>query len=146
MPFTPALLLRWPLLATCAALALPASSQEQGPPAPIAYFYDALRNADHAMMGVILAEEVVIVLQDLGVEQSKLEFMASLDEWESMGEDLKIDVTVLESDTSSYTVQVCYDMGESQQLTEEHFEIENEQIVSLTQATIADNCDGTSRA
>lgn len=146
MPHTPFRLFRPTVLVACCFLAGPAQAQDDGPPAPVAYFYEALRNSDRAMMGVILSDEVVIVLQDIGIEQSKMEFIAALDEWESLSEDLTIDVTLLESDTNAVTVEVCYDMGETQQLTEESFEIDNEQIVSLSQATIAENCDGTSRA
>ena len=66
---------------TAAALLIAIAAARADDGSIISRWYSALLVADRTEIADLLADDVRIKLDDLGVVQSKQEFIASLDEW-----------------------------------------------------------------
>ena len=131
---------RFLLSAACvAALATPALA---GPAETVSAWYEALLKVDRDAIGSMLAPGAMVKLEDLGVTQTRDEYIAALDEWEDAvaGATIRHRIEGTEGDVT--TVLACYDFPENDILIRETFDIAGEQIAGNTQTTIADNCDG----
>lgn len=108
--------------------------------AVIERWYNSLLAVDRPGLSALLAENARIKLTDLGVEQTKVEFIASMDEWESAvaGSTIRHRVEGVDGDTT--TVIACYDFPANDILMRETFRIENGLITENTQATMAETC------
>lgn len=104
-------------------------------------WYGALLVADRTALSELLAENARIQLDDLGIEQSKDEFIASMDEWEGAVDGAAIRHRVEGSGAGVTTVTACYDFPANDIMMQETFAIADERITANTQATIAENCD-----
>lgn len=104
-------------------------------------WYAALVKPDRERLSSLLAEDAVIKLEDLGMEQSRGDFISSMDEWESAVEGSQIRHKVEKSEGGVTTVLACYDFPDNDILMRETFRIAGEKIAESTQVTVADNCD-----
>ncbi|WP_367714657.1 DUF4440 domain-containing protein [Nitratireductor sp. GISD-1A_MAKvit] len=121
-----------------AAIAQETSSLEE--------WFEALRTSDRQKISELLSSDAEIVLNDIGVVQTKQEFLASLDAWEdAAGDDTEIRYRLDEENGKSLMVTVCYDFPGNSVLTSEQFQIENHRIKRSEQSQIAENCDGFER-
>lgn len=121
-----------------------APAMREGLPVPIAAYYEALQTIDRDLMNAVLSDDATILLEDLGVEQSKADFLMSLDEWESFAQNVRIEPREIEPvGEGLLTYEVCYDFGDNEQLTEESFAVDGDQIVHSIQVPLGNDCDGT---
>jgi hypothetical protein len=105
-------------------------------------WYSALLVADRTELSDLLADNARIKLNDVGVEQSKAEFIASMDEWRGAVAGAAIRHRIAGSQGGMTTVIACYDFPGNDMLTQETFSVSKGHITSSTQARIADSCEG----
>ena len=122
-----------------AVAAMPARADEA---AVIDRWYAALLAADRAGLSELLAEDARIRLADIGVEQDKREFIASMDEWQGAVAGAAIRHRIEKSENGVTSVIVCYDFPANDLLTRETFALAGERITASSQASVADSCDG----
>ena len=122
-----------------AASASPALADDA---AVVAQWYEALGAPDRAKLSALLAKGATVKLQDLGIEQSKDEFIASMDEWETAVAGAKIRHRIEKDENGVATALTCYDFPDNDILMRETFAIAGEAITESTQETVADTCDG----
>lgn len=105
-------------------------------------WYQALLAVDRDGLSALLAEDAIIRLTDLGAEQSKSEFIASMDEWQIAVEGASIRHRIVDEQGAVTTVLACYDFPANDVLMQETFTVSAAGlIVESTQATVAENCD-----
>ncbi|RUY12175.1 nuclear transport factor 2 family protein, partial [Mesorhizobium sp. M7A.F.Ca.US.005.03.2.1] len=90
----------------------------------------------------LLADDVRIKLDDLGIVQSKQEFIASIDEWKGAVAGAAIRHRIEKSEGGVTTVVACYDFPNNDMLMQETFAVTDNRITASSQAAIAENCDG----
>ena len=104
-------------------------------------WYSALLVADRTELADLLADDVRIKLEDLGVVQSKQEFIASLDEWKGAVAGAAIRHRIEKSEGGVTTVIACYDFPDNDMLMQETFAVADNRITASSQAAIAENCE-----
>ena len=105
-------------------------------------WYSALLVADRTELSDLLADDVRIKLDDLGVVQSKQEFIASIDEWKGAVAGAAIRHRIEKSEAGVTTVIACYDFPNNDMLMQETFAVAGNRITASSQAAIAEDCDG----
>ncbi|WP_027163002.1 hypothetical protein [Mesorhizobium sp. WSM1293] len=108
----------------------------------ISRWYSALLVADRTELADLLADDVRIKLDDLGIVQSKQEFIASIDEWKGAVAGAAIRHRIEKSEGGVTTVVACYDFPNNDMLMQETFAVTDNRITASSQAAIAENCDG----
>jgi hypothetical protein len=103
-------------------------------------WYTALGNVDRPTIANLLAENAKITLGDLDIEQSKAEFVASLDEWADAMKGSTIRHGIEKDEDGLVTAIVCYKFPDNESLTREVFAFKGSQIESSEQETVADSC------
>ncbi|KRA00450.1 hypothetical protein ASD64_00025 [Mesorhizobium sp. Root157] len=109
--------------------------------AVIERWYTALLNTDRAALSELLTDEARISLTDLGVVQTKQEFIASMDEWESAVAGGQIRHRIAKSEGGVVTVIACYDFPANDMLMQETFALTDNRITATSQAAMAETCD-----
>lgn len=105
-------------------------------------WYEALLQANRAVLADLLADDAAIRLEDVGVAQTKAEFIASMDEWEAAVVGAAIRHRVESRDGDITTVLACYDFPSNDTLMRETFTIRAERVVATAQVSLGENCDG----
>ncbi|AZO52197.1 MULTISPECIES: nuclear transport factor 2 family protein [unclassified Mesorhizobium] len=131
-----------PAVFTAAALLIAMVAARADDRAIISRWYSALLVADRTELADLLADDVRIKLDDLGVVQSKREFIASLDEWKGAVAGAAIRHRIERSEGGVTTVIACYDFPNNDMLMQETFAVNNNRITASSQAAIAENCEG----
>lgn len=108
----------------------------------ISRWYTALLRVDRAALSELLSDNATIRLDDIGITQTKAEFIRSMDEWEAAVEGAAIRHKVESAVGEVTTVLVCYDFPSNEMLMRETFTTRGERIVANTQVTIGDGCNG----
>lgn len=126
--------------ALIAALLLSAAPAHADDAAVITKWYEALGKPDREKLSALLDAKAVIQLQDLGLEQTKDEFIASMDEWETAVAGAVIRHRIEKNEAGTADVLTCYDFPDNDILMRERFRIDGEVITGSTQETVADNC------
>ncbi|RWI09739.1 nuclear transport factor 2 family protein [Mesorhizobium sp.] len=108
----------------------------------IGRWYAALLVADRTELSDLLADDVRIKLDDLGVIQTKQEFIASIDDWKGAVAGAEIRHRIDKTEGGVTTVIACYDFPNNDMLMQETFAIADNRITASSQAAIAENCDG----
>ncbi|WP_027060458.1 hypothetical protein [Mesorhizobium loti] len=127
---------------TAAALLVAIIAARADDGAIISRWYSALLVADRTELADLLADDVRIKLDDLGVVQSKQEFITSLDEWKGAVAGAAIRHRIEKSEGGVTTVIACYDFPDNDVLMQETFAVANNRITANSQAAIAENCEG----
>ncbi|CAN7531422.1 DUF4440 domain-containing protein [Aminobacter sp. LjRoot7] len=105
-------------------------------------WYQALLKADGPALSQLLADNATIRLDDIGVTQSKSEFIASMDEWQTAVKGANIRHKIEAEMGDTVVVRTCYDFPNNDMTTRETFTTRSGLIVANTQMTIGENCDG----
>ncbi|WP_421915693.1 nuclear transport factor 2 family protein [Mesorhizobium sp.] len=108
----------------------------------ISRWYAALLVADRTEISDLLADDVRIKLDDLGVVQSKQEFIASMDDWQGAVAGAAIRHRIAKSEGGVTTVIACYDFPNNDMLMQETFAVTDNRITASSQAAISETCDG----
>ncbi|MER9298839.1 nuclear transport factor 2 family protein [Mesorhizobium sp. M0621] len=127
---------------TAAALLIAIIAARADDRAIISRWYSALLVADRTELSDLLSDDVRIKLDDLGVVQSKQEFIASIDEWKGAVAGAAIRHRIEKSEGGVTTVVACYDFPNNDMLMQETFAVADNRITASSQAAIAENCDG----
>ena len=127
---------------TAAALLIAIVAARADDGAVISRWYSALLVADRTELADLLADDVRIKLDDLGIVQGKQEFIASLDEWKGAVAGAAIRHRIEKSEGGVTTVIACYDFPDNDMLMQETFAVTNNRITASSQAAIAENCEG----
>ena len=123
-----------------AAMPLPAAAVDMPPLA--AQWYAALQTADRNAFLKLIAQDAKIDLRQLDIVQSRDEFIESLDNWEDVVRDAKIETKPISGDPANAVIDVCYRFPSNQRLIRETFVFAGAVIANQTQELIAENCDG----
>jgi hypothetical protein len=107
----------------------------------IGRWYAALLVADRTELSDLLADDVRIKLDDLGVVQTKQEFIDSIDEWQGAVAGAEIRHRIEKTEGGVTTVVACYDFPNNDMLMQETFAIADNRITASSQAAIAETCD-----
>lgn len=126
---------------TAAALLIAIVAARADDGAIISRWYSALLVADRTELADLLADDVRIKLDDLGVVQSKQEFITSLDEWKGAVAGAAIRHRIKKSEGGVTTVIACYDFPNNDMLMQETFAVADNRITASSQAAIAENCE-----
>ena len=127
---------------TAAALLIAIVAARADDGAIISRWYSALLIADRTELADLLADDVRIKLDDLGIVQSKQEFIASLDEWKGAVAGAAIRHRIEKSEGGVTTVIACYDFPDNDMLMQETFAISGNRITASSQAALAESCEG----
>ncbi|MER8435325.1 nuclear transport factor 2 family protein [Mesorhizobium sp. M1312] len=130
------------IVLAAAALLFSVMSARADDSALIGRWYAALLVADRTELSDLLADDVRIKLDDLGVVQTKQEFIASIDDWKGAVAGAEIRHRIEKTEGGVTTVVACYDFPNNDMLMQETFAIADNRITASSQATIAENCDG----
>ena len=123
-------------LATAILAVSPVAADE----ALIGRWYAMLNAANADGLAGMLADNVVIRLDDLGVEQDKAAFIASMDEWKVAVAGAGIRFKVEGAEGAVTTVRTCYDFPDNDILMRETFSVAGGLITENRQSRIADDC------
>lgn len=127
---------------TAAALLVAIIAARADDGAIISRWYSALLVADRTELADLLADDVRIKLDDLGIVQSKQEFIASLDAWKGAVAGAAIRHRIEKSEGGVTTVIACYDFPNNDMLMQETFAVADNRITASSQAAIAESCEG----
>lgn len=108
--------------------------------APVESWFKALREVDRGLFERILADDVRIVLKEIQVIQTKGEFLESLDNWETLAQDLDLSFDADRRGRNEIVTQVCYKFENSSFTNLETFTIEDGKIVLQVQEKLRDGC------
>lgn len=111
-------------------------------PKLITDWYQALRQNDHELMETLLDAEGLVELKDIGVTQTKSEFMDSLDEWSELNTDTSLYTRINSINANEVVMDVCYRFTANQVQTREVFVIAGNRITRSIQEQVADTCTG----
>ncbi|TPI52720.1 nuclear transport factor 2 family protein [Mesorhizobium sp. B3-1-7] len=103
-------------------------------------WYSALLVADRTELSDLLADDVRMKLDDIGVVQTKRDFIASIDEWQGAVAGAAIRHRVERSENGETTVLACYDFPSNDTLVRETFTVAGGRIVASTQTAVAQDC------
>jgi hypothetical protein len=107
-------------------------------------WYTALFDVNRLAIADLLADDAVITLEDLGVTQTKAEFIEALDEWEDAIKNANLAWQLEEGAEASATtasVLVCYQFPENEMMIREVFGFRGTKIVSSVQTTVGESCE-----
>ena len=127
---------------TAAALLVAIIAARADDGAIISRWYSALLVADRTELSDMLADDVRIKLDDLGIVQSKQEFIASIDDWQGAVAGATIRHRIEKAEGGVTTVIACYDFPSNDMLTRETFAVSGDRITASSQAAIAESCEG----
>lgn len=105
-------------------------------------WYSALLVADRTELSDLLSDDVRMKLDDIGVVQSKQDFIASIDEWQGAVAGAAIRHRIEKSEKGETTVLACYDFPSNDTLMRETFIVAGNRIVASTQTAVAQDCSG----
>jgi hypothetical protein len=123
------------------AIAGAARADSVSPVLPILkLWYDRLGVADASGLAVLLTDDATVQLQDLGVAQSKQEFLDSMDEWAASVAGAHIRYRVETIGADSARVLACYDFPSNDVLMREVFHMSDGLISGIVQTEAARSC------
>lgn len=107
-------------------------------------WYSALFDVNRVTLTQLLADNAEIRIEDIGVTQSKDEFLQSMDEWQDIAASanfawqLDPDAPV---DASRATALVCYQFPDNEVLIRDVFTFDDGKILSDVQTKLGDSCE-----
>ncbi|MDG4893115.1 nuclear transport factor 2 family protein [Mesorhizobium sp. WSM4976] len=126
------------LAATLLMSSLVRASADDG--AVINRWYSALLVADRTELADLLSDDVRMKLDDIGVVQTKKDFIASIDEWQGAVAGAAIRHRIEKSENGETTVLACYDFPSNDTLMRETFTVAGGRITASTQKAVAQDC------
>ena len=110
------------------------------PPQQVERWFAALGGVNEREFEKLIAEDARIILKDLGVEQTKQEFISALAEWQRLTRDANIIYRYVAIEEDTATVNVCYRFKSNEQLNQESFTFKGEEITGSVQEFKGDDC------
>jgi len=123
-----------------AATALPSTAYASLETDILDRWYTLLGTANADGLGRLLAPRARIKLDDLGLTQTKQEFLDSMEEWRDAIAGGSVRFRVQSTAAGSATALVCYHFKSNDMLTKENFRIVGGLITQSDQTKVADDC------
>ncbi len=105
-------------------------------------WYDALAHGSDAGIGALLADDAVVVLEDIGVEQTKAEFVGALYEFRAAIKGGSVEHRIESATDTQSVALVCYRFPGNEMTVREIFTFAGDLIVKSVQAQTAGDCVG----
>ncbi len=105
-------------------------------------WFVALTKVNHPHFKKLIAEGTEIRLKDLGIVQTREEFLNSLDAWEEATKGAIILTQMISSENGKDVVEVCYRFPDNEQLNRETYHYSDGLITAVTQERIGNECKG----
>ena len=109
-------------------------------PQEVERWFAALGGVNRRDFRELIAEDAKIVLKDLGIEQTKDEFISALDEWSRATRNASIVYRYNNIEEGSASTFVCYRFKSNELLNLESFTYSDEKITGTVQEPKGDNC------
>ena len=109
-------------------------------PQEVERWYVALGGVDKAEFNKLISDNAMIELKDLGVTQTKQEFIAALDEWAAATKDASLVYRYQSIEAAKAVVKVCYRFKNNETLIIETFTFANKQITGSVQEQKGEDC------
>jgi hypothetical protein len=110
------------------------------PPREVERWFAALGRVNRRDFDKLIAEGAKIILKDLGIEQTKQEFIAALGEWNRATKNASIVYRYESIDDGNASALVCYRFKSNEQLNLESFTFDGEQITGSVQEAKGEDC------
>ena len=110
--------------------------------AEVQAWFVALTKVTHPGFKKLIAEDAKIELRDLGIIQTRQEFLDSLDEWEDATKGAILLTQMISSKDGTDIVRVCYRFKNNEQLNRETYQYTDGKITSVIQELIGKECEG----
>ena len=110
--------------------------------AEVQAWFVALTKVTHPGFKKLIAEGAKIELRDLGIIQTRQEFLDSLDEWEDATKGAILLTQIISSKDGIDIVRVCYRFENNEQLNRETYYYADGKITSVIQELISKKCEG----
>lgn len=104
-------------------------------------WYSLLEHANAPALGGLMARNARVQLVDLGVTQTKQEFLDSMAEFAQAIKDGSIRYRIEKSSANAAVALVCYHFTSNDMLARERFTFRSGLVTSSVQETVAENCD-----
>lgn len=105
-------------------------------------WFVALTKVTHPGFKKLIAEDAKIELRDLGIVQTRQEFLDSLDEWEDATKGAILLTQMISSKDGTDIIRVCYRFENNEQLNRETYHYADGKITSVIQELISKECEG----
>ena len=105
-------------------------------------WFKALSQVSPRRFRNIISENAKIELRDLGIVQTREEFLESLDAWNDATKGAILLTQVVSSQGGIDVVEVCYRFTSNEQLNRETYTYASGRIVAVVQEKIGDACTG----
>ena len=105
-------------------------------------WFVALTKVTHPGFKKLIAEGAKIELRDIGIIQTRQEFLDSLDEWEDTTKGAILLTQMISSKDGTDIVRVCYRFENNEQLNRETYHYADGKITSVIQELISKECEG----
>ncbi|EBX4816798.1 nuclear transport factor 2 family protein, partial [Salmonella enterica subsp. enterica serovar Newport] len=107
----------------------------------LARWYALLQHADANALSGLMARNARVQLVDLGVTQTKQEFLGSMSEFAQAMKGGKIRYRVERAAANSASALVCYNFASNDVLARESFTFQQGLIATSVQETVAQDCN-----
>ncbi|OCW57452.1 hypothetical protein AWJ14_14205 [Hoeflea olei] len=107
-------------------------------------WYTAVFDVNRVAISDLLAEDALIRLEDLGVTQTKTEYLESLEDWADVVKSANFAWQIDESETAddtAATALVCYQFPDKEVMIREVFAFRDGKIIAASQSTADDSCE-----
>ncbi len=122
--------------------AVPETVNEPAMSSEVQAWFVALTKVTHPGFKKLIAENAKIELRDLGITQTRQEFLDSLDEWEDATKGAILLTQMVSSKDGIDIVRVCYRFENNEQLNRETYHYAGGKITSVIQELISKECEG----
>ena len=109
---------------------------------PVGQWFEALQKGDAETIGQIVSENATIELRDLGITQTRTEFIDSLDQWVELNSGATILTRQVSVSDGVVVVEVCYRFASNETYNRESYKVADGLITSSVQEKIGDSCTG----
>ena len=103
-------------------------------------WYSALEQSQRSEFEALLSADAVIELKQLGITQTKEEFIESLNHWKTISKDLAITFEWEGIDATSASAEVCYRFPDHSFTNLEIFVVQNGLVVRQEQQRMKEGC------
>lgn len=110
--------------------------------AEVQAWFVALTKVNHPRFKKIIAEDAKIELRDLGIVQTRQEFLDSLGEWDDATKDAILLTQMISSKNGQDVLEVCYRFKNNEQLNRETYKYADGKITSVVQELVGTKCTG----